>query len=296
MSEPSNCNWCFPNPEVVLVPGTEGGDGIDGAAGAAGADAFTYADGTAGPFNKGDTGITLTVADSTGFAVGCIVAIENASGGASVGYFTLTAKTLHQMTLTYLDIAANTDASSVADGALISQAGPQFGVGTLPNAIVDSSGGTASDAIAAGVGIRTVALPVTLAVGGTGAADALTEYIFGHAFKILAWTYVAAVAGATGLNRVFNMEINTTDVSTVVSTITLSAANTGTVGAKVDGGAISGAQTGAAGDSFSIEVANGGTAFTAGSGFFLVKYQNLDDVNAFASLADHTNDLITALS
>jgi hypothetical protein len=121
--------------------------------------------------------------------------------------------------------------------------------------------------------------------------------MLGYKFRVVAWSYVSAVVGATGLNRVFNMEINATDVSTVASTITLSAANTTPEGFKVAGSTtIAGANTGSATDTFSIEVVAGGTAFTAGSGFFLVTIQNMDMADATAHLSEAVNNLITALT
>jgi hypothetical protein len=295
MSDTPGCSSCCEDPVVTQVPGTSGEDGTAGSNGADGVSAFTLTAGTAGPFDKGDT-TTVSVGSTAMLFVGQVLAIEDVNDPAP-GYFSVAAiNSSVSVSLLYLDISANSDAATIASGKVVAPAGPSYTPGALPTAFTDNSGGTLSNAINAGVGIQTIAIPVTLAVGGTGAADALTTYIFGHAFKILGWTYVTAVAGATGLNRIFNMEINAVDVSTVVSTITLSAANTGTVGTRVDGGAVSGAQTGAAGDSFSIEVAAGGTAFTAGSGFFIVSVQNLDTRDALASLADHTNNLITALS
>jgi hypothetical protein len=91
------------------------------------------------------------------------------------------------------------------------------------------------------------------------------------------------------------MEIGGTDVGTVPSTCTIPIANAA-VGTVTAGTAVAGANTGSASDSFSIEIANGGTEFTAGMVTFVVRVQNMDEANAAASLADHVNDLIPALT
>jgi hypothetical protein len=92
------------------------------------------------------------------------------------------------------------------------------------------------------------------------------------------------------------MEINTTDVGTVVSTVTIPIANaavgTVTAGTAVSGTPISGNAT----DTFSVEIQAGGTQFTAGEGTFIILVQNIDDANAAASLAAHVDALITSLT
>jgi len=293
MPAPINCCAC-PDAEVIVeVPGTQGDDGADGADGQG---AFTLTDGVAGPFDKGDAGITITVLDESPYVVGMNVAIEDAkAGGALPGYFTVTAVAANQLTLTYQNIAANADASSIATGKLVTVVGPPYTPGTLPTAITDASGATASNGIALGIGITQLFFPHTF-IGGTAAVEPVTNLVLGYAFKILSWTFVTEVllAGAAG-SRVANMEIGTTDVGTVVSTCTIPIANAA-VGTLTAGTAVSGAQTGTAASTFSIEIANGGTLFSAGSGTFVVTIQNLDTADAIASLSDHVNDLIVALT
>ena len=60
--------------------------------------------------------------------------------------------------------------------------------------------------------------------------------------------------------------------------------------------AVTANNVGTAASSISIEVAAGGTVFTSGQGSLLIKIQNMDTANAFASVADHINDLITSLT
>lgn len=287
MSATSDCSCSCPSPVVTEIPGTEG-DG--GGAGTDGVSAFTTTDGVAGPFDAGDTGITITVADTSMFSVGQYVAIEDVNG-ANPGFFQITALAANQLTLTYLDIGANGDAKSIATTKAVSPSGPPFTLGALPAVLVDASTGTAGNNIAAGVGITQLHIPHTF-IGGTSAVEPLTNYTVGFKFKILSWVFVTEVllVGAAG-SRVANLEIGTTDVGTVVSTCTIPIANAA-VGTVTEATAVSGANTGSASDTLSIEIASGGTQFTAGSGTFIITIQNMDTADAIASIADKINDLI----
>ena len=304
MSAANDCNCACPTPEFVAIPGTQGNAGAAGTNGTDGTPAFTYSVGVSAPdtFNKAATGILVNVVDGSMFSEGMPVVIQGAGdsgdiGGATPGYFTVTAAAANLLTLTYLNVAQNMNGSGVANGMLITIGNPTPAVGTLPNALTDAaSGGTAGDIIAAGVGISELVIPATLITGGTGAANIVDAITPGFNFKILQWSYVTAVAGVTGVGRVFNMQITGVGVSTVLSTITLAAANTTTLGSKVDGLAISGDNTGAPAATFSIVVANGGTAFTLGSGFFVVRIQNMDTADAIKSISTDINTLITALT
>jgi hypothetical protein len=159
-------------------------------------------------------------------------------------------------------------------------------------ALTDSTGATASNTLAATSGTDTLVIPCTLPAG-TSAGDVITNYVLGYKFKILAWSFTTAVAGVgTGASRVFNMEIGTTDVGTVASTCTLTEASTSDVGEQTAGTTVTGANTGTAANTFSIEVASGGTAFTAGSGFFTILVQNMDTADTIASLSAKVDELI----
>lgn len=158
----------------------------------------------------------------------------------------------------------------------------------------DSTGGTPSDTLAAGVGIQTIAIPQLLTSLTTSAADLMTDYTPGYAFKILALSWITTTVGTgTSASQVINLEIGTTNVTGGVLTILL--ADTATLGTKKDATAITAANTGTSTDTISIEVAAAGTVFTAGAGYFLIKLQNMDTVNAIASIADKINDTLTAL-
>ena len=157
------------------------------------------------------------------------------------------------------------------------------------NRLTDSGGGTTGSTIAAGVGVYNITLPIKSLDGlGTSAIDIMTEYVPGHRFKVLGWDFITTVAGTgSGASQVFNLEIGSTNLTGGGLTVTLAA--TAAVGAKIAGAAITGANTGSATDKLSVEMAASGTAFTAGQGYFLVKVQNLDTADAFASLAAIAN-------
>jgi hypothetical protein len=184
-------------------------------------------------------------------------------------------------------------------GILAGKAGLVEVLPNAPPAAVDYSALTTAGAVvnlaaATGVGISVLAFPHTF-IGGTAAVQPVTAYIIGYKFRLVSWCWVNEVllVGAGG-SRVANMVIGAVPVG-APSTITIDVA-TPTVGAKISGTAFASANTGSASDTFSIQIANGGTAFTAGSGTFLVLIQNMDTADAVASLAKHVNDLITALT
>lgn len=162
-------------------------------------------------------------------------------------------------------------------------------------AITDSGTGTVSDTIAAGVGVSTMHFPFEFTTS-TSAIDVVTAFVPGYKFKILDWAWVdggTLLVGSSG-SRVANMEIETTDVGTSPSTCTVIQASTAD-GRRIDGAAVSGANTGSATDTFSIEIASGGTDITAGNGAFHVVIQNMDTADAFASISDKFNEIRTTL-
>jgi hypothetical protein len=160
--------------------------------------------------------------------------------------------------------------------------------------LTDSTTGTASDTLAATAGIATVAVPLTLAAMTTAAADLLTAYTPGYAFELLSAEFVTTVLGTgTSASQVLNLEIGTTNVTGGVLTLLL--ADTNTLGKKTAATAITAANVGTASDTISLEVATGGTVFTAGAGVLLLKLRNMDTVNAISSLAAKVNALLSGL-
>lgn len=152
-------------------------------------------------------------------------------------------------------------------------------------ALTDSTTGTASSTLAAGVGVSTITFSVpALLAFGTGGVDLVTAYVPGFKFKVLGWDFTTNIPGTgVGASLVFNMEIGATDVGTTPSTCTVNLAGTSDMGERTAGTAVAGANTGSASDTFSIEAAAAGSAFTTGAGEFHVKIQNMDTADAFAS-------------
>lgn len=174
--------------------------------------------------------------------------------------------------------------------ALANIAGNQANIANL----TDSTTGAAGATLAAGAGVQTFFFSHTF-IGGTSAIDSLTNWTPGFKFKILSWqaaTDVLLVGG--GGSRVLNMEINTTDVGTTPSTLTVAIANAA-VGVVTAGTAVAGANTGSATDTISIEVQNGGTAFSAGKINIGITVQNMDTADAIASITAKLSAINTML-
>lgn len=159
-------------------------------------------------------------------------------------------------------------------------------------ALTDNSTGTPGATIAAGVGVQQFFFTHTF-IGGTSGIDVLTTFTPGFKFKILsvvAATSVLLVGG--GGSRVFNLEIDTTDVTGGVVTVPIANAAVGVVTA---GTAITALNTGSAAQTISIELQAGGTAFTAGMVTFCLTVQNMDTADAIASLITKANLIRTNL-
>lgn len=278
------------------MPGSAGSNGSQGDPGTNGVNAYTVTtDAITLPASPGPVTLPATFATTAWMAVGQVIFISDGTNWAHFQVLTLPSTT--SATLEWLDYENDAVATTViATAAKVSPSGTQPPLSAaLPTAITDNSTGTASNTIAATAGVQQLFFPHTF-IGGTSAVEPVTTYVMPYKFKILSWVFVTEVllVGAAG-SRVANMEIDATDVGTVPSTVTIPIANAA-VGTVTAGTAVAGANTGNAGQSFSIEIAAGGTQFTAGSGTFVVTVQNMDTADAVASLADHVNDLITALT
>lgn len=129
-----------------------------------------------------------------------------------------------------------------------------------------------------GSGIYNLVHPLTsLATGlSTSAVDLMTNLTLGHKFKLLAISFVTTVAGTgASASQVFNLEIGTTNVTGGVVTLTLENQQT-TFGQVTEGTAITANNVGSETDTISLEMAAGGTVFTAGAGYFVIRIQNLE--------------------
>lgn len=177
------------------------------------------------------------------------------------------------VTLTYLGL------TTIPNGTVISLQAPVAAY----DAVTDSSTGAIVAAIAAGVGDFTLALPVDLTSLTTLALDLVTAYVPGFKFKLLSATYaVNKIATGAGATQAINPAI--TGVAVTGGVVTPTLANAAVMGALVAGTAITALNTGTAADSISVKVAAGGVVFTAGSGVLLIKIQNMDVADAFATL------------
>ena len=287
----TSCNCPCPDPTITEIPGAPGADGAAGADGANGVNAYTLTTSTIIlPAATGPVVLATSVAVSSWMAIGQIIYV---SDGTNSGHFSvLTLPSSTSVTLQWLDYPGDSAGTTViASGAKVSPSGtlPVLAA-PLPTALTDNSTGTASNTIAAGAGIQTLAFYIQATAIANG--DLLTEYVPGYKFKILKFDARCAVPVTTGAKAsTLNLEINTTNLTGGA----ISLAGTYAIGAAQAGTAVTANNTGSATDSFSIE-ASATTAFLEGAFWLLVSIQNMDTADAIASLSDHVNDLITSLT
>ena len=301
MSAASDCACNCVTPQIVSIPGTEGDQGIAGVDGSNGLSVFTLIVTSDATFPDTATTVQVNVAENQMFVVGQTVFGADPSPGTDHGTFevmSLTGTTVIGLRAT----AAPGDTAlpfTLGIGGKITAAGATGALAAaLPNAFTDNSTGTASDTIAAGVGIHTITIPLTSLATGLGvlAIDLLTDYILGYKFKLLSFDFVTTVVGAgAGATQTFNLEIGAVDVT---NTLTVTLASTATIGAVTAGvpNPIVATHTGTNASTLSIEMAAGGTVFTSGAGYFVIKVQNMDTADAAASFAAHIDQLILALT
>ena len=166
--------------------------------------------------------------------------------------------------------------------------------------LTDNSTGTASQTLAAGAGVTSIAFAVMNfadtgagSMGATTTGDVVTDYIPGFKFKVLNLDFITDLPGAgSSATAAVAVHIGATPVTDCVCTIT--EASTDTRGELTSGVVASAANTGSATDTISLNKATS-TVFTAGSGYFLLSLQNMDTADAIASLADEVNALLVDL-
>ena len=198
---------------------------------------------------------------------------------------TLDDVTIDEITLTKLGVGASVPVTSQSAYTQTYSTANKTVAAPTQAALTDNTTGTTTTTLAAGVGVYDLVLPspANLSTLSTGGVDVITGLVPGHKFKILSYEFITTVAGTgAGATLVFNFEIGTTNLTGGV--LTLDLADTDTIGKREAATAITAANTGTASDAISLEVAAGGTAFTAGAGFFVVKIQNMDTADAFAGL------------
>lgn len=279
--------------EITNVPGTPG---TPGAAGANGQNAFTL---TTANFNlpAANSNVTVAVASSIWMAVGQNVIV---SDGTNLGNFQVVSfPSVAGVVLKWLNYPGDSvTGTTINSGATVSPAGIVTPLASgLPAALTDNTGGTPGAALAVGVGESLVTFPLTsLATDlGTGAVTALNGYKPGFNFEILQFDFVNTIPGTgAGATQTFNLSITGTGVTGGSVNPTL--ASTGTYGNITAGSTITGTNTGGVTDTLEIALAAGGTVFTAGAGYFVMRIKNMDTANALASLNTSVNSLIAALT
>jgi hypothetical protein len=148
--------------------------------------------------------------------------------------------------------------------------------------LTDSTTGTASNTLAAGVGIETLCFQFDLADIADG--ELVTDYTIGYKFKILSAAFAVTEAVTTGSKATqFMFDIGTTAVTSMLLNVTSATATP--VGVVIAGVAPTGANTGSASAVISVR-ATSTTAFAEGKGTLLIRVQNMDTADAFASLVD----------
>lgn len=290
MSAPGTCcSSCGATLEVINVPGEEGAQGTAGTNGTNGINAFTVltADLTIPAVGNN---VSITVGTNQWAAVNETVFV---SDGLHDGTFLVVSNTgTTGMALQFVGADGDSPpATVIASGGIVTPSGRTRALSAaLPTAFTDNTGGTASATLAAGVGIQTVAFYINATSIANG--DLLTNYVPGYAFRLVKFDARCATAVTTGAKASdLNLEIGTTNVTGGV----ISLAGTYAIGAAQAGTTITANNTGTATDSISIEAANT-TAFSEGAFWLLLSIQNVDTRNAFASIADSINDILTALA
>ena len=303
MSAATNCACPCPTPEIVTVPGTPGTNGV-GTNGTNGVNAFTTTTSSVLlPAAAGPVVLATSVGVASWAGVGQIIFISDIpANGTKKGHFqVLTIPSSTSLTLQWLNYPGDSvGTSTIASGATVSPAGIKAVASGLPTALTNNTTGTPGATLAAGVGISTLIHPLTSLATGLGALaiDLLTNYVPGYAFKLLKFDFVTTVAGTgAAASQVFNLEIGNPGTN-VTNTLTVTLASTATIGAVTAGSPspIVALNTGSDTDVLSIEMAAGGTVFTAGAGYFVIKIQNMDTADAIKSISTDINTLITALT
>ncbi len=296
-----NCECACPDPTIVEVPGQPGEDGAAGDAGTNGVNAYTNltSDLLIPAINSN---VTASVVNSAWMALGQIVIV---SDGTEQGTFEVVAVpnalSVELMFLGYPSDSA--PASTILEGTGTGTDGRVSPSGELPvlaaplptavNYTALTTAGAIDNAnVAAGVG-RCQLFFNHVWLNNVLAVEPVTTFVIPYKFKLISWCFVTTelLVGGGG-TRTANMEIGTTDVGGNLTVLIADA----TVGTVVTAVPLTGGVTGNAGDNISIEIQAGGTAFSAGSGTFVIDIMNLDTADAIASLSDHVNDLITSLT
>ena len=294
----SCCNQCT-DTEIVEVPGVQGLAGADGADGTDGVNAFTLLDGSTITIpGVGGTVAGINVEDSTWMALGQTVFV---SDGVDWGHFTVAANAGNVISLTFLDLDGDgANPSVIGDGATVSPAGRGAPLSAaLPTAFTDNSTGTPSDTIATLINERfvTMCFPILLTALDTP-ADVVTDFILPFKGAVISWQMVGEIVATSGGTADADLELQLGAVLVTGSGVTITEADFSAIGEVKAGGVITAANTFAAGATFSIVCTESAVNFTAGriNAYVTFAVREVALINAVASLAEHIDDLITALT
>jgi len=132
-----------------------------------------------------------------------------------------------------------------------------------------------------------------VAVTAAEGADLITDLPIPFRFRIISLDWVTFIAGVgSSASHVLTVDIGATPVTTL--TLTITEAGTDTIGEVIAGVLATAADVGAIGDTISIAVAAGNN-FSAGEGVLVLKLQNMDTADAFATLADKVEEMVVAM-
>ena len=261
--------------------------------------------GIAGQAAYTTTGLTFNVAAGLGatsvifastawMAAGQVILISDPANSNQFAHYSVYQILSNSVALlTYLGYAGDTTivGDTVNVNSLVVCSGPQAAIGSLPSAIVDSSGGTPSATVPATVGIFTLSFFLNLA--DISNADSITSLVLGYNFKILSMKFVVEKAATTAAKlATLTPYINGSIVTGGV--LALTSANCTPKGAVVSASNITALNSGTNAQGFSI-TGSSVTTFIEGAGWLVLEIQNTDDVTALSSLAAAINQLITAL-
>jgi hypothetical protein len=230
------------------------------------------------------------------FVVGQTVFAADPSAGTDHGTFEVISKTgLTVIGLRYTGAPGDTVAPfTIGSGGQVTSVGATGALAAaLPTIITDNSTGSATDTIAAGVGVLTVPLYVNLA--DLANADLITAYTPGYKFKILGVNFVVGKAVTTAA-KLATLTPKISGVALTGGALALTSANCTPQGIVINSTApVTALNEGS--DSATISITGSAvTTFIEGAGWIMIQIQNMDTADAVASLSDHVNDLITSLT
>lgn len=288
----TNCDCACPDPTVTEVPGAAGEAGAAGADGTNGVNCYTLLTADA-IFADAVATVQVSVALNSAFVVGQTVFAADPSPGTDHGTFeviSLTGTTVIGLRAT--DAPGDTALPyTIGSGGKLTPTGATGALaGALPAALTDSTGVvTPSTTLAAGIGNYVIPINLQLSDLTNNIIAVITP---GHAFRILKVDWANNKAGGAAGAAVITPTVSNGTLAGGVITL----GGTTTVGAVTAGTAVT--QTIANGSSSVATItltASGVTTYTSGDGSILVYVQNLDTLNAVASLNSSIDDIIAAL-